>query len=357
LAGLSFPIDVADAARRQFWRVSAKTTLGRLCIEDRATRLAVIAISSMGVSLALAVIAPMWLFLLAPIFLGLPHVVGDVRYLIVRPPAPVSRAFLFALALPFVAQTGLRIWTMLGGERMAFGEVALGVAAVALALLFAPGAWWRRALVALCIAPVAWWALNKPSLAGLALAHLHNFIAVAFWMFLASRALPVFKTAAVGMFFLACCALIMLGFFDAATARCMGFAEPVPMFSIESWTRVLAPGLSHTLALRLVQTYIFAQSVHYLVWLRLVPQQLNEVAAPTTFRQDVRSLRQDFGWIGLAVIVVSTLAIPAYALVDAPRANTMYLSLVIFHGWFELACIAYFAVRGFSPGMPAGVTR
>lgn len=346
MAGLSLPIDVADAARREFWRLSAKTAIGRLCIQDRSTRLAIIAISSMAVSLALTAVAPMWLFLLAPIFLGVPHIVGDVRYLIVRPPAPVRRGFLLALALPFVAQTGLRMWTMLGGEREAFGEVALGVAAVALALVFAPGAWWRRLLVALGVASIAWWALHKPALAGLTLAHLHNFIAVAFWLFLASRALPAFKTAAVGIFFMFCCGLLMLGFLDAVTARCMGFAEPVPMFSIEAWSRALAPGLSEKLALRLVQTYIFAQSVHYLVWLRLVPQQLNAIAAPTTFRQDVGTLRQDFGWLGLAVIAASALAVPAYALFDPYRANTMYLSLVIFHGWFELACIAYFAVSG-----------
>lgn len=346
MAGLSLPIDAADALRREAWRLTARTGIGRLCIVDRPTRLSLLAISSMVVALSLTVIAPMWMMLLGPILLGVPHIAGDIRYLVLRPPAPLRRAFLACLLFPFIAQTGLRAWLLFDGPHLAFEEMAMGVGAVSLAIVLAPGAWWRRGLVALALAPIAYWALSRPTLGGLALAHLHNFIALAFWMFLASRAMPAFKTAAVGMFFLFCCGLLMLGFLDAATARCIGFAEPVPYFSVSSWASVLAPGLPETLALRLVQVYIFAQAVHYTVWLRLVPQQMNEIAAPTTFRQDFSTLRRDFGWFGLACVAAMTLAILLYALKDAYMANTAYLSLVIFHGWLELACIAYFAVSG-----------
>lgn len=349
MAGLSYPIEMADAGRRQFWRISAKTLLGRLCIEDRATRLAVIAVSSMCASLALTVVAPMWLFLIAPILLGVPHIVGDVRYLLVRPPAPVTRMFVVVLALPLAAQTVLRVVMLAGGPHWRDAEVWLGVGAVAAGVLLAPGAWWRRLLVAAVVSPVAAWALMRPALAGLTLAHLHNFIALAFWLFLAWRAMPAMRSAGVGLFFLGACALLMLGFFDAATAACFGFAEPVKFFEIGSWSAVLAPGLPDKLALRLVQVYIFAQSVHYLVWLRLVPQQLNEVRTPTTFAQDVGTLKRDFGRVGLALIVALTLAVPIWGLFDAYRANTMYLSMVLFHGWMELACLAYFAVSGLKP--------
>ena len=64
-------------------------------------------------SLAATVIAPLWLLLLAPIVLGVPHVVADLRWLVLRP--GVERRVLLAIAGPLAAMTALRVVNLVDG--------------------------------------------------------------------------------------------------------------------------------------------------------------------------------------------------------------------------------------------------
>jgi len=361
LAGLSLPVNLADSVRREFWRISAKTSLGRHCIHDRHTRLMILAIASMSVALAITAVAPLWMLLLAPILLGAPHIVGDIRYLLVRPPIALRRWFVALLLIPLLAQTALRVSVMFDMPRHALAEVSFGVAAVMLGVVAAPGRLWRRLVTGAAVAAIGSAALYWPRESGLALAHLHNFIAVGIWLLFAVRAGGGFKAALASLFFLACCLAIMAGVLDGITASFAGWAAPVWGFEAEGWAMALAPGLPDAMALRVVQTYIFAQAMHYTVWLRLMPQELHETAPPTTFVQDLKSLRSDFGVTGLLLIVVGVLAVPAYAFVDfsgawpalslenASMANWGYLTIVLFHGWLELAFLSYFSVSGARP--------
>lgn len=346
MAGLDFPITVADSIRREAWRLTAKTGIGRAAIHDRPTRLALLAVMSMAVALTITAVAPLWMLLLGPILLGVPHVAGDVRYLILRPPVALRRAFVCCLLFPLAALVGLRTWVIFDGPYLSLQEIAMGCGAVALAITLAPGSWTRRLLVAGAITPVAYLALTHPKLAGLTLAHLHNFVALSIWLWFAHRAMPSFKHLSVGLFFLACVGLIMFGAFDDITARFAGFAAPVEYFSSDGWVKALAPGLPEKLALRLVQVYIFSQAMHYTVWLRLMPQQMHDSPTPSTFRDDLKGLRNDFGLFGLLALIAAALAVPVYGCYDAAMANWTYLTIVLFHGWLELAFIAYLAVSG-----------
>lgn len=52
---------------------------------DREARVAVVATATVLLSFALTVVSPLLLLALGPIVLGVPHLVADVRYCVVRP--------------------------------------------------------------------------------------------------------------------------------------------------------------------------------------------------------------------------------------------------------------------------------
>lgn len=77
---------------------------------------------------------------------------------------------------------------------------------------------------------------------------------------------------------------------------------------------------------RVLAAQLFLQLVHYASWLLLVPQR--------------PKLGGPIGWLGsLAVIAL------AFALHDAAKVRTLYLSLATFHVWLELAALGFTARR------------
>ena len=119
-----------DEVRRWSWGLSAKTAFGRACLRDRGLRLTTLALGHIAVAAVLTVVAPVWLLLLGPIVLGVPHVASDIRYLLINPPLPLGRRGLVLLLGPLAAMTGLRVASALGAPYWAEAEVVLGAAAM-----------------------------------------------------------------------------------------------------------------------------------------------------------------------------------------------------------------------------------
>lgn len=112
----------------------------------------------------------------------------------------------------------------------------------------------------------------------------------------------------------------------------------------------LAPGVQSTrLALGIVVSFAFLQSVHYAVWLHAIPQAATRGDATLSFRMGWRSLRQDLGRWGLLVCVALVLLVPLAGLAAPLATKSLYLSLSAFHGYLELAAAALFFVRGEGP--------
>jgi len=113
----------------------------------------------------------------------------------------------------------------------------------------------------------------------------------------------------------------------------------------------LAPGVRDTaLALGIVASFAFLQSVHYAVWLHAIPQEATRGEGTLTFRMSFRALVADFGWPMLALSTLLILAVPLAGLVAPLRAQATYLSLSAFHAYLELAALALIWVRGGEAG-------
>src|SRR5262249_35032630 len=119
------------------------------------------------VAFGAAVTLPLWMIALGPLLFGVPHVVADLRYVVVRP--------------GYHRRLGLALSAVLGITASAFGLGLRGaLLGGALALLFARGSVWRRATLLLLIGS-AWYAVTLVGrFADLLLVHVHNAVAVAF---------------------------------------------------------------------------------------------------------------------------------------------------------------------------------
>ncbi len=328
-----------DRARAELNRVLLASPLApQLVRKDR--RIALRAVLGISVALVLTLRAPVALYALAPIVLGVPHLAADLRYLVLQPRwSRIARAALVVGCVPFVV---LRLLPLIGVRfrdapiEMAMGAAALLVAAVAAGV--SARRYRRLALVLPALGALAVVALRRPEAARLVFAHLHNVVALVVWAFLFRARRDARATLLVPI----ACALVatalVLGygasFSEAAMARPRSFG--LSLATLGGW---LAPGLALRWAVPIALSYVFLQSIHYSVWLGLVPAEKVRGDAGRSFRMSFRALVRDFGTLGLGVVALMAAATFALATRDLHVTRDTYLSLSAFHGYLELAVI------------------
>lgn len=328
-----------DRLRLLVWGLSAKTAFGRACVRDRGLRLATLAVGHMGVAFLLALVLPLWLLLLGPLVLGAPHVVSDVRYLLLRPPVPLMRRGLLLILLPLLAMTVGRVVAAMGGPFSVELEVVFGGLAMLGGAVAARGSIRWRVLVGVGVIALTSVALTSAYTSLVVIAHAHNLVAFGLWLFflkgeVSGRAL----TVVIGVYLL-CSAILLSPLVDGlALDHATG---NIGAFNLVHMADTLAPGLSLEVGLRWVLLFGFLQSMHYAIWLRLIPQRLDARRAPPTFRRSLTRLREDFGGRAFVLIALVCLAVPVFAVTtDAEATRHTYLLAAVSHGYIELAIIA-----------------
>lgn len=321
---------LADAARLRFVRLLGP--LARPLLVSRDVRVAWTGAALVASALVLTSALPVWVLALGPIVWGVPHVLADVRYVVVQP-GYHRRALVAAPAAAGVVAA----WAGLGLRAV--------LAGAAVAALFARGSRARRAAVSGAALGLAAVAHLAPAAATLVFAHLHNVVAVAFFV-LWRRGGHAVRWAPAALFAVLATA-VLGGALDPAIAR----AAPLANATFDDLVDQLAPpslvawsGVPR-LPERLVLLYAFGQSVHYAMWLRLVPEEARPSPRPRSFRQSLRALRADVGAPVLAVAAAVALFVAAWALVDLAGARIKYLQFAFFHGWIELVAAAVMLVE------------
>ena len=114
------------------------------------------------------------------------------------------------------------------------------------------------------------------------------------------------------------------------------FQHNLAGFAPESWQ------------LQLVMLFSFLQSVHYVVWIRLIPEEARKQETPRTFYRTFIALKQDFGRPLLLGCFAAMAVLALWAVVEPRAARFSYLHLISFHGFLELAVCAYASQRSSS---------
>lgn len=270
-----------------------------------------------------AVWLPLHVLLVGPIALGVPHVVGDVRALVLQKPGGFGGKTALASLAALGAMTALRAATMAGVSLPPQLELGAGVLAVLLAILVGSRASRRRNLTLAAALTLGGLALAAPRTSTVLLAHAHNFIALFLWLALA-------RGSARSRGSLLAYALA----FVAVLALPHSAPENLGEFRWSELAATLAPGLDGDSADRVVRSFAFAQLVHYALWCGPLPLAKGS------------SLASEAGRAGVALVIVACATLPLASLFDAAATRSTYLSLAIAHGWLELALIGFLVSRG-----------
>ena len=275
---------------------------------------------------------PLWLLALSPILLGVPHLLADLRYCVARPGLHLRAEWIFGVGVPLGAIIfGADLW--------------VGMLAVPGAFLASRGASWRKTLgLCLGVGLVGATFLHH-QLATLILVHAHNFVAVALWWAWRPRNRVLHLIPLAG--FLAASVALAFGWMDGVLAVSTGL---LPGLGVTDHLRVLARGLDPSFGVRLVLLYAFAQSVHYWMWLRMVPDEDRGRVSPRTFRRSWDALIGDLGPLVVWGAIIASVGLAFWAVIDLAQARYEYLHFARFHGVLELATAAFFLVEG----RPAG---
>ena len=333
-----------DVARRGALSAVTRSRALALAVGRRDTRVPLLATAQIALLLAMTVTRPVWLFVLGPVLLGVPHLASDVRYLVLR--QKVARPVIVLACAATLTMLALRALPLAhvfvpGAARI---EVITGAAWVVLAI--AAGARERRSLAPLLAVPVMLVVgLVASTHAGIArgvLAQGHNVVGVGVWLLLFRRNR---RAAFLPVLVLAVGTLVLATGLALPWAMRAGGLEGL---GVSLW-RVgvsLAPGTAPATGAALALVFVFLQAVHYAVWLVWIPQDERGGQGMLTFRMSGRGLVRDFGVVGLATIAAGGIALAGAAAFDARAAVGVYMSLATFHGYLELAMLAYFAARG-----------
>lgn len=319
----------ADAVRTKVYRLLAPWA-GPL-FADRSRRVAWFGAVQVVFAFLLTLAAPLWTLALGPILLGVPHLVSDARYLVVRSGLH-RRTFLVVLCgTPLLA-------TCFGA-----GPV-IGLLALLPAILWARGPWQRKGPMLGVWATLTSLAWDFGATFQLIFAHLHNGVAVALWWWAWKERHA--RAWAVPLLAIAGTVLLLLGAAEPMLTALGGWNAPWTGSSFAQHAEALAPNAPPVLALRLVLAFAFLQSVHYGVWLRLIPEDDRPRAAPRPWRATWRALVEDFGVVPLTLFVALAIGIAVWGVVNLTQARLGYLRLAVFHGYLELAVGALWLIEG-----------
>ena len=161
---------MAGAAAQELGRVESGAAH-----DGRALALAVLVCG------ALAGLAPLHLALLAPLLLGAPHVLEDLRAFVLRPPRPVERRALRWIGALLLLLTLARAQALAGGLALPRVELLCGLLALVAARCTRVDARRGLPLALLGLALLIGLCMARPRAAALFVAHAHNLVALYLW--------------------------------------------------------------------------------------------------------------------------------------------------------------------------------
>jgi hypothetical protein len=321
-----------DVGRRWLYR-AAVPHLGPWVL-DRERRMGLLALLVALPAFLLAVLLPLPLLALGPILLGVPHLLADLRYLVVQPGLHRRGPWVFVVAALFVA-TGVTntLWPGILGA-------SLGV------LLLSRAPFRARLLVTtplLLLLGAAWF---TPRPVNLLFAHGHNVVAVALWLAAAGAAGRALTSRLwVGLLFGGLGAAILLGATDSFLVHTQQLELPGGP-RLKALQRSLSPTPDPTLAMRAVAFFAYAQAIHYGLWLRLIPEDVRPREAPRSFGTSWQILQKELGAPLLLLVCAGCVGLGLWAVLDLAQARAGYLRLALFHGPLELLAAGVLVLEG-----------
>jgi hypothetical protein len=346
--------DSLDHLRSFALRQTLRASWLRPVFYTRSLRLLCLFAATCALMLNLSLLFPLWVLFIGPLVYGVPHIFSSMRY--------------FHYATGSASKEKMhRILGLIGGILMVVflyrffftlhffgiqapqlsewkGSTYLELISLAATFVIASAVYRKSALkvargiaflsplfVAFYFSPL--WTIG-------AMVLLHNFVAFVYWMIAAQKKSERLVAAVSFAAVLILTAGIFLGWFDGIyrtihPSLALGFTS----LSVADTGRLIAPWSGDaTLWLHACVAFAFGQSLHYFVWLKAIPDQFHYCEVPTSFRQSLALLKQDFGKIlAVAAIVLSAGSVVLWSFMSFQTARLVYFALAAYHGYLEIA--------------------
>ncbi len=291
-------------------------------LRSRSLRVQLSAVIFLCIAFGVSIGLPCWQLALGPILLGIPHIIGDFRYLIVQEKLHIKPVFWLLVILPLLG--------FLYFQQSVYGAAAI----VGATLLHKTNQ--KTFLVSLGAMSLLLVAFLYHRIFLYSLLHLHNLIAILIWWFWRKDRQPWERIS-----------LLLCGLFSLLilSGTNVVFDSSPKQLPLQYFTRTLAPFATGEWANRIVILYAFLQSFHYFIWIRLIPEDNRKQPSPQSFRKSLSTLQNDFGKKGVLFIGLSMVGLLVWAGFDMKSARANYLYIISFHGFLELAVCAYYLCR------------
>jgi hypothetical protein len=329
-------LGAADQLRAAVLRRVCRVRVLRPVLADRRRRVMVGQACAVLSAAVLALRAPLISLWLGAALFGVPHVLAGVRAVAVR-----RRASRFTLGCA-AAGAVVGVAQLAGAGD---GSLRLFVLLFAAALAWEILAARRDALVtaAACGAVVlaAAAALRAPRLAVVIMAHLHGVASLVYFAICARRrGIPVWPLAlGAGGLMVAAAAGALDGAMASTLLAPRGAARSIAAEAVGA----ALPGAGAAVFHRALFLYAFGQSLHFAVWLRLLPDVDRPSPTPKPFRRALSELAADFGRLAVPLVLLAGLSI-AVMLAGGGAAREAYFALTYFHVGLEAAALARLAL-------------
>ena len=338
-----------DRLRARFLALTLRIGLFDRIFRSRTKRLAAFFSLSFVIALTLALTVPLWVLLVGPLVLGVPHLVASLSFVprltgAGKEAAGIGMAVRFGAL--FIAVAAMRLWSTAPGPAI-FDRLPNGVEMAAMliaggCLASASGAGFiRSACSAAILSALMAASLTAPASTLGALVLAHNFAGFIYWIARAPTSNDRFVGLGALVLFAAATVAILAGVFDAAltwrTSSIFGGA-------LDDWSigQTILPGTDRAIWWsRAVSAFALGQSLHYFVWLRAIPEQELPHQHPIGFSKSLRLLERDTGPAVVYGAAYGLAGLFVYALFKGwPEARLLYLTAAAFHGYFEIAGLA-----------------
>lgn len=298
----------------------------------RRRELRVAAASSLQILIAtfIALAIPLWSITLGPLLLGVPHVLADLRYLVVRP------GFHRKTVLWLLAGIPILIAGLGGGLKVAL----LGVLGVILWSRQSPR---RRLLFFITTFIVGFLIVQLGRTADVLFVHLHHLVTFWIWWQWRKREqlwhwVPLLLLGLLSF-------SVLQGSFDFLFFFFQGWKGPVTDLNFDEMIAWLAPGVDPLLGMRLMMLFALGQAIHYGIWLRFIPEEERKHNAPPPFRKSFQALVQEMGVGVLLGGGFLFLLFAFWGIFNLFNARMAYLHFAGFHGYLEIVAMALFGLE------------